>query len=339
MLLMASVVIAFVLDKLLAEPKRWHPLVGFGALASAVERRLNSKSHCDRKHGIHKRRIHKHCHNRLMGVMAVALVIAPFGIAAWLLDIWLAHWAVLHTLFAAVVLYLAIGWQSLQQHALAVAEPLARGDLDSARCAVAMIVSRDTAALDESGVARAATESVLENGADAIFSALFWFLVAGVPGVVVYRLSNTLDAMWGYKNARFLTFGWAAARLDDVLNYVPARLTAMVYALAGHTGCAWRCWQQQAQVWKSPNAGPVMSAGAGALKVLLGGAAQYHDRIQQRPPLGPVDGEQPSATTLYRACQLVDRALLIWLAAVFTVSLFGGLPGMLMGSVTGALWQ
>ncbi|HEX8962160.1 MAG TPA: CobD/CbiB family cobalamin biosynthesis protein, partial [Rhodocyclaceae bacterium] len=177
---------------------------------------------------------------------------------------------------------------------------------------VGWMVSRDTSVLDEEGVSRAAAESVLENGNDAIFGTLFWFFVAGGPGALLYRLANTLDAMWGYRDARRVHFGWAAARIDDVLNFIPARLTALTYALLGRTGVALACWRTQAGAWSSPNAGPVMAAGAGALAVRLGGAAIYHGAAEQRPTLGA--GAPPAAADVGRAVALVERGQWLWLA-------------------------
>jgi len=131
---------------------------------------------------------------------------------------------------------------------------------------------------------------------------------------VLYRLANTLDAMWGYRNQRFLQFGWAAARLDDLLNLVPSRLTALGYCLCGHLRDGLRCWKTQAKTWYSPNAGPVMAAGAGALQLSLGGAAIYHGVCKERPPLGC--GKPPAAADIQRACRLVQRAMLLWLACI-----------------------
>ncbi|MCQ4255575.1 adenosylcobinamide-phosphate synthase CbiB [Stutzerimonas stutzeri] len=299
MSLFLTVAAALLLDALLGEPRRAHPLVAFGRLADRLEQHFN---------GAAARGWRSH------GVSAWCLAVLPLTVLAWLFSLlpsvgWLVE---------IVLLYLALGLRSLGEHALPVAQALWRHDLPEARRCVGWIVSRDTTQLDEAGVARAATESVLENGSDAVFAALFWFIVAGVPGVVLYRLSNTLDAMWGYRNARFERFGWAAARIDDVLNYVPARLTALTYALLGRTRRALRCWRAQAPLWDSPNAGPVMAAGAGALGVVLGGAAIYHGEVHARPELGR--GEPPQARHIENALDLVWGGVGVWLLAL----LFGG---------------
>ena len=169
-------------------------------------------------------------------------------------------------------------------------------------------------------MAKATVESVLENGNDAIFGALFWFALLGGPGALMFRLANTLDAMWGYRNERYLRFGWAAARIDDVLNYIPARLTALSYALLGNTADALRCWRTQAPAWDSPNAGPVMAAGAGTLGVSLGGPAIYHGQLEDRPRLGT--GDAARATDIDKAVALVHNSIWLWLLAVAGVSVF-----------------
>jgi membrane protein required for beta-lactamase induction len=140
------------------------------------------------------------------------------------------------------------------------------------------------------------------------------------PAALAYRLANTLDAMWGYRNARFERFGWAAAKIDDLLNYLPARLVALTYALLGRTALALRCWRTQAPQWDSPNAGPVMAAGAGALAVSLGGAAQYHGELHQRSTLGA--GPAPQARDIERALNLVNGGVLLWLVLLVVWGLF-----------------
>lgn len=280
------------LDVALGEPRRHHPLVLFGRLASRLEARGNPGGRG----------------GRLAGLCAWALAVLPLTALAAALE----RLPGVGACFAVLALYAALGLRSLHEHALPVLDALRRGDLPAARAAVAMVVSRDTSTLDDNGVARAATESVLENGSDAVFAALFWFAVAGAPGVVLYRLSNTLDAMWGYRTPRFERFGWAAARLDDLLNYLPARLVALTYALLGRTRSALACWRRQAPQWDSPNAGPVMAAGAGALGVELGGAAVYHGELHQRPPLGA--GAPADAESIAAALALLRRGVALWLA-------------------------
>jgi adenosylcobinamide-phosphate synthase len=213
-------------------------------------------------------------------------------------------------LIHAGTLYLALGAKSLWEHIHAVAGALAAADLEHARALGARIVTRDLREASETDVARAAVESALENGNDAVFGTLFWFAVGGAPGVILYRLVNTLDAMWGYKTQRYLHFGWAAARLDDALNYAPARLTALTYALLGNTRVGLACWQRQAHAWESPNAGPVMAAGAGALGLKLGGMARYHGRMEERPLLGA--GHPPDVADIDRALRLVFAGVATW---------------------------
>ena len=286
---------AVLLDRLLGEVSRFHPLVGFGNLVSALEKRLNHRT-------------------RLSGIVSWAIAVLPaFGLALWIRP---------HAPFATDValLYFALGAQSLAEHAEAVAKPLREGRLDEARQRVGWMVSRETSALDESGVAKAGVESVLENGNDAIFGTLFWFALLGGPGALLFRLANTLDAMWGYRTERFNHFGWAAARIDDGLNWIPARLTALTYALLGQTRTALSCWRMQAPNWESPNAGPVMSAGAGSLGVLLGGAAIYHGTEEIRPPLG--SGPAPVAADLGRAIDLIRHSLWLWLVIFFVIGFF-----------------
>ncbi|AVR95331.1 adenosylcobinamide-phosphate synthase CbiB [Pseudoduganella armeniaca] len=291
------------LDLLLGEARRFHPLVGFGNLATLLQRRLNRGG------------------GRLWrGMLAWALAVLPLtALAAWLCA--LPGWPGLA--MHALLLYLGIGLRSLREHNLPIAAALANGDLPRARFLTSMIVSRDTAHATEADLAKASAESLLENGNDAVFGTLFWFAVAGGPGAVLFRLANTLDAMWGYRNERFLYFGRPAARIDDALNYLPARLTALSYVLLAPSLSgkrrAWQCWRTQAPAWSSPNAGPVMSSGAGALCLALGGAAVYDGVVEQRPPLG--HGAPAQAADIGRAWRLVLHTTVLWLACAGLVVL------------------
>jgi adenosylcobinamide-phosphate synthase len=306
-MLLLSIVIAFTVDRFFSEPRKYHPLVYFGEWADYLERQFNQNQV-----------------SKINGIVAVTCAISPIFLLAIFVDHISRGHEVIHIIVSGIVLYVAIGWQSLLMHAKKIITPLMNKDLRTAREALSMIVSRDTKELNERNIAKAATESVLENGADAIFSALFWFCIFGIPGVVVYRLSNTLDAMWGYKNERFIKFGWCAARLDDVLNFIPARLTAFTYAVLGKFSLSIMCWRKQAFSWKSPNAGPVMAAGAGALNVSLGGWATYHGEQQHRALLGPVETDQTSAdaNSIVQACSLVNRSVVLWLLAIALLAIF-----------------
>ena len=295
-------VMAVLIDHWLGEPRRWHPLVGFGKAVAAVERWLNKVPAQPGQ-------------SLIRGSLGVGLLVLPLVIPAIAFTQVAPGWLLL--IAEVMVLCLALSIRGLAEHGLAVSQALKTGDLADAREQVGRIVSRKAEALDEQGISTAATESMLENGADAVFASLFWFLVAGLPGVILHRLVNTLDAMWGYRNEGYLYFGRCAARLDDALNWLPARLTALTYALLGNTHTAFRCWRSQASAWDSPNAGPVMASGAGALAVTLGGSAPYASGIHNRPVLG--EGPPPNADTIEAAIRLVKRGVWLWLAMLFAV--------------------
>lgn len=290
MTLTLIIVTALLLDAWLGEPRRYHPLVGFGNWAQAVER-------------------HIYVDSKKNGFFAILLLVMPWVLLAIATNNLLGH-----SVIDILVLYLAIGWHSLNVHAKNVKNALLADDLTTARVQVGLLVSRDTTGLDQIEVTKGTIESILENGNDAIFGVIFWFVVAGAPGAIAYRLINTLDAMWGYRNDRYNQFGWAAARLDDCFNYIPARLTAISYALMGSARSAFSCWHKQGTVWKSPNAGPVMAAGAGSLDLSLGGPALYHGKQEQRMLLGTT--RIPEISDIDLALRLIKRTLLFWVVMI-----------------------
>ena len=303
------VLAALVLDRWLGEPKSWHPLIWFGRWVDLCRKHTQLPLEASS------------ARQRMVGVLAWLIAVLP-----WLLILSVLFWLLpnlLDVILSILILYFAIGWQSLREHALAIYQPLsavspssgmtteeAAEKLNEARLAVSYIVSRDTQNLDESAVAKAGIESVLENGSDAVFAPIFWFVLLGAPGALLYRLANTLDAMWGYKTESLLHFGWFAARFDDVLNYLPARLVVYTYAACGHWRAAIRSARRPSARWKSPNAGPVMAAGAGALGVQLGGEEPYFGKIETRPILG--EGEMPRPNHLKEAIWLVDKSVYLW---------------------------
>ncbi|WP_408058949.1 adenosylcobinamide-phosphate synthase CbiB [Undibacterium hunanense] len=307
LVMVLCLLLGILLDVGLGEVKKFHPLVGFGNLANAIERRLNTPTA-----------------SRWTGALAWCLAVLPLVALSLLMlvlaqrfSLWLAP--VLHI----VLLYFCLGLRSLHEHNAAIATALQAGDLPEARKRTSYIVSRDTQDADEAYLAKASVESVLENGCDAVFATLFWFILLGGAGAVLYRLVNTLDAMWGYRSARFLRFGCVAARIDDFMNWIPARLTACTYAVLGKTRLAWQCWQRQAPGWPSPNAGPVMAAGAGALGLALGGTASYDGITETRPPLG--EGDTAKAADILRALRLVEGGAALWCGiALLSVLFLGG---------------
>jgi adenosylcobinamide-phosphate synthase len=284
-------------DALLGDPRRGHPVAGFGAVATAFERRCYVDS-------------------RAAGAGHTAvLVAAAAGLGV------LARRAVAGRPLADVVLTAAATWAvlggtSLSRHGSALAAELTNGDLVAARSRLPSLCGRDPAALDVAGMARAGTESMAENTSDAVVAPLLWGVVAGVPGLLGYRAVNTLDAMVGYRSTRYLRFGWAAARLDDLANLLPSRVAALLFAalapaVGGSPTAALATWRRDAGAHPSPNAGPVEAAAAGALGVGLGGRTVYPHGVEERPRLGT--GRAPAADDLRRAARL--SRLVGWAAA------------------------
>ncbi len=297
-------ILAVLLDLWLGEPQKYHPLVFFGNLANSIEKKLRYQSHSAFV-------------QRCMGLIALLIMVIPFSLLIYSIN----QWSIINTLFSPIVLYFCIAANSLKQHALLVFQALNKNNILLAQNQVGMIVSRDTNKMTVIEIRKASIESVLENGADAVFAPIFWFIIAGPTGAVIYRLSNTLDAMWGYKNQKFLHFGWAAARFDDCLNWIPARLTALSYALLGNTRQALFCWKTQAKLLDSPNAGPVMTSGAGSLNLQLGGPAWYHGKLKHKVFFG--GHKSADNNDIMRANSLVNASLILWLVMVIFFQISG----------------
>lgn len=302
-----TILLALLLDWRFGEINKHHPLVYFGNLTSFIEKHCNPNHQKDQGHSLFTL--------QLFGTLAaVGLVFIPcWFITALLEDL---HWHLGTVAWVVEIagLYFCIGRQSLHEHAMAVYTPLKAGNLEQARAAVGRIVSRDTSAMSARDVSIATVESVLENSNDACFATLFWFVIGGLPLAIMHRLSNTLDAMWGYKTERYLGFGWGAAKLDDLLNWIPARIGAVSLALLGHRDDAFKCWKQQAKHYSSPNGGVIMAAGAGALNIKLGGDAVYHGELKQRTVLGC--GRSVIPADIPRTSKLVNQAVILWVAVI-----------------------
>ena len=288
--------LGFAVDRVVADPQRGHPVAGFGRLALALERPLWADS-------------------RARGVLHVAVLAGGTAAIGLVVERAVAHQPWRHTLATALATWAVLGGTTLDREARSVQDRLAAGDLPGARLRVGRLVGRSTAELDEVGVARAVIESVAENTSDAVVAPLVLGAVAGVPGLLAYRAVNTLDAMVGHRSARYERFGWAAARLDDLLNLPGARLaTALAVALGDQPRDAVRAWRRDAAGHPSPNAGPVEAAFAGALCIRLGGTNTYGDRVEHRAVLG--DGRPPRAHDVPRARALARK---VDVAAVIVV--------------------
>jgi adenosylcobinamide-phosphate synthase len=288
-----GLLLGFAADRALGDPQRWHPVAGFGRVAGALERRTYAGT-------------------RAAGAAYVVTLVGGAAALGALLP--------RRTAVTAVATWAVLGGTTLDREAAAVERVLASGDLEAAQRQVGRLVGRDTSVLDEHGIARAAIESVAENTSDAVVAPLVWGALLGTPGLLAYRAANTLDAMVGHRSERYERFGWAAARLDDVLNLPGSRLTAaLTVALGADRRGAVRAWRRDAGGHPSPNAGPVEAAFAGALGIRLGGVNVYAGRSEDRHVLG--DGRAPTHADLARARVLARRVDLVALLVLAPIAL------------------
>jgi adenosylcobinamide-phosphate synthase len=283
----AGLLLGAAADALLADPRRGHPVAGFGAVATVLER-------------------HIYADRRIPGVVHVAVLVGG-AVALGATVERAARRPTAHALATAAASWAVLGGASLARQGVALADELERDDVEAARARLPGLCGRDPAALDGAGLARAATESVAENTSDAVVAPLLWGALAGLPGLLGYRAVNTLDAMVGHRSPRYRRFGWAAARLDDLANLVPARVAALLVAICapavgGSPRAALRARRRDAAAHPSPNAGQVEAATAGALGISLGGRTVYRHGVEERPRLG--DGPAPNAADLRRAARL-----------------------------------
>src|SRR5689334_22497796 len=288
----AGLAMGVALDALAGDPRRGHPVAAFGRAAAALEARDYADS---------RRRGAAHAVACVLAVAApaVALHRRTRGRPPW------------QAAAVATALWAVTGARSLQSEAERAASSLRRRDLARAREVLPSLCGRDPATLDAAGMARAVVESVAENTSDAVVAPLLWGAVAGIPGLVAYRAVNTLDAMVGYRSARYLRFGWAAARMDDVANWIPARVTAALTAACAPlvTGTSpvfvLKVVRRDGGRHPSPNAGRCEAAFAAALDVRLGGTNVYGGVTETRPDLGKGRGPAPEAI---RRAVLLSRA-------------------------------
>jgi adenosylcobinamide-phosphate synthase len=311
-----AMVVAMAVDALTGWPS-WlfarigHPVTWLGRLIGAVDSRWNRSSDPPAV-------------RRAAGVAGALLVIAISVALGWALQSLLQSllpWGWVRIVTVGVLVWPLVALRSLHDHVAAVAKPLRVGDIAGARDAVSRIVGRDPAVLDEAGIARATIESLAENASDGIVAPVFWGALFGLPGILGYKAINTLDSMIGHRSERHEAFGWAAARIDDIANFIPARLTGFLFVLlAPRRSEALSCMTRDARRHRSPNAGWPEAAMAGALRVRLSGPRIYHGSITNEPWLNE-GARDPLAADILEGLTVYRRAMLL-LAGVLAILAF-----------------
>ena len=278
-----------------------HPVGGFARIITACTALWNRPENGDLL-------------RRIGGVMTVLVLLAVAAGGGFLVEMLLTHWLGTDAWLAVGMLgFPALAQRSLFDHVHPVAAALEQGDLPAARRAVGLIVGRDTQALDESGVSRAAIESLAESFCDGVAAPLFWLLLLGLPGAWAYKAINTADSMIGHREEPWRLFGWAAAQTDDLLNLVPARIAGVLICLAAPGG--WQTMWRDARKHASPNAGWPEAAMAGALKVQLAGPIAYDGVMHEKAWIGS-GGTVATTRSVRRALAIYIRACLaLWIVA------------------------
>lgn len=302
--------IAFFLDLLLADP-RWlpHPVVGMGKLAAYIDARLNH-NHNDFKKAL------------VSGIIAlIVYLLAVSLICLIILSVTYAYNEILYIFTGSILIYFSLALKSLLKAATKILKPLSRGNIALAQKKVAEIVGRDTEHMNEEEIIRATVESVAENFIDGFFAPIFWALVGGPGAAIIYRAINTLDSMWGYKNSRYLYFGRWAARLDDVVNWLPARLGGLGLLITGgilgfNLKQSFIIWLRDAHKHPSPNSGHPEAVIAGLLGVQLGGLNYYHGQPQWRATLGDKNKK-------FELRDIINTQKIVFTASLLTITFIG----------------
>jgi adenosylcobinamide-phosphate synthase len=280
-------ILGFAADRVLGDPRRYHPVAGFGRVAGRLETRVYADS-------------------RAAGAAYAGVLVGTTVAAGVVAERLSRDRPVARTLLTAIATWAVLGGRSLEREAEVMGGLLEDKDIPAARSRLSHLCSRDATELEADELARATVESVAENTSDATVAPLIWGGLLGIPGLIGYRAANTLDAMVGYKSARYRNFGWAAARFDDLVNLVPARVCAVLTGVSsGRLTHVWRIWQRDAGKHPSPNAGPVEASFAAALDLRLGGTNTYGDDVEDRGTLG--DGLPPGVTDVRRTAALARR--------------------------------
>ena len=305
-----GLVLGYAADLVFADPRRGHPVAGFGRAALVLERACWAD-------------------DRTRGAAYAGLLVGGMTGAGWAAQRATRGRPVAEAATVAITTWAVLGGRSLAREGSVMAQMLEMNNLPGARLRLGNLCARDATGLSLHELARASVESLAENTSDAVVAPLLWGAVTGVPGLLGYRAVNTLDAMVGYRCERYLRFGWACARLDDLANLVPARVAAVLTVAAaplvgGRCAEAWRIWRRDASRHPSPNAGPVEAASAGALGVTIGGSNTYDGALEDRGALG--DGRAVVVADLPRSVRMSQ--IVGFAAMLVAVGVAVGVNGM-----------